>query len=205
MRSNNKLAWISMALCSSLLAGCAASEGNQQVMGGVGGAAVGCGLGFLIGGGAKECVYGAMAGAAAGWGAVKLSQYNASQVRTAQEDQKLYGLTNVSSTLVKIQGSNATPQTVKPGQPLNIMTDYSVQVPKGQTGASVQETLVLKKDGKVVASPAPQTFQRTAGGYQATASLPIPANAPKGTYVIETQVKAGTSYDVRQTPFVVGA
>ena len=203
MRSSKKLAWTSVALCSSLLAGCATQEGNQQVMGVGAGAALGCGLGYLIGG-AEGCAYGAAAGAVAGWGAVKVSQYNATQVRTAQQDQKLYGLTNVTSTLVKIQGANANPQTVKAGQPLNIMTDYSVQVPQGQTGASVQESLVLKKDGKVIASPAPQTFQRLAGGYQATASLPIPANAPKGTYVLESQVKAGTSYDVRQTPFVVG-
>jgi hypothetical protein len=74
----------SMVVCCSL-AGCAGMpmEGQQQFMGVAGGAAAGCGLGYLIGGDAKDCVYGALAGVAAGWGAVKLNQYHANQTRSA--------------------------------------------------------------------------------------------------------------------------
>ena len=39
----------------------------------------------------------------------------------------------------------------------------------------------------------------------ATKTLPIPQNAEPGTYVVETKVQAGSSYDTDEAVFIVGS
>ena len=198
-------------LCPLLLAGCATQQGNDQLIGAGGGALGGAALGCLIGlaaGGGKGCATGAAIGAATGavvgWGAVKLSQYQASQVRTPQEDQRLYGLTkSVDTTQVKINKGTSTPGTVRPGGSVRLFTDYSVQLPPKQNTAPVSESWTLKKDNKVLAELPPQNNQRTSGGWNADATVPIPTNASPGTYVIEHKVASGNSYDTDESSFVV--
>lgn len=193
-------------LCCSLVAGCATPEQNQQMLGATGGAVLGCLAGALISGNARGCAAGAVAGAAVGWGTVKLTQYNATQVRSATEDQRVYGLTSpVQSTTVKIRTGKAIPDKVKLGEQVKIVTDYSLLVPQGMSGSEVVESWVLKKDGKVLTNVTPQRVIREGGGYAVDATIPIPTNATPGTYVVETKVQAGTSYDVDQAVFVVEA
>ncbi len=174
----------------------------------LGGAALGCLTGFIASGHASGCATGAAIGAAtgavAGWGAVKLSQYQASQVRTPQEDQKLYGLAkSVSTTQVKIQKGTSTPNMVKPGDSVKLFTDYSVQLPANMSSTPVSESWTLKKDGKVLAELPAQNNQRTSGGWNADATVPVPKDAAPGTYVIEHKVQAGNSYDTDESTFVV--
>lgn len=195
-----------------MIGGCATQQGNDQLMGAgagmVGGAALGCLTGFLAGGDAGGCAKGAAIGAAVGavtgWGAVKVSQYQATQVRTVQEDQQIYGLTkSVNSTQVKINKGTSNPKAVRPGDSVQLFTDYSVQLPANMASTPVSESWVLKKDGNVLAELPPQNNQRTAGGWNADATIPIPTNAELGTYVIEHKVLAGSSYDTDESTFVV--
>jgi len=198
-------------LCPVLLSGCATQQGNDQLVGAGAGAAGGAALGCLIGlaaGGGRGCAIGAAAGAvtgaAAGWGVVKYQQYQASQVRTPQEDQRLYGLAkSVDTTQVKINKGTSKPGTVKPGESVKLFTDYSVQLPAKQKTAPVSESWTLKKDGKVLAELPPQNNQRTSGGWNADATVPIPKSASPGTYVIEHKVASGDSYDTDESTFVV--
>ncbi|MDD2760648.1 MAG: hypothetical protein PHH11_10195 [Methylomonas sp.] len=200
------------ALPLLLNGGCATQQGNDQLMGAgagmVGGAALGCLTGFLAGGNANGCAKGAAIGAAVGavtgWGAVKVAQYQASQVRSAQEDQQVYGLTkSVNATQIKINKGTSTPKMVRPGESVKLFTDYSVQLPSSMGSTPVAESWTLKKDGKVLAELPPQNNQRTAGGWNADATVPIPTNAELGTYVIEHKVLAGSSYDTDESTFVV--
>jgi hypothetical protein len=188
-----------------VVSGCATTEGNQQLMGAAGGATLGCIARLLLGGGdSEDCAKGAAAGAALGWAAVKVSQYQASKVRSEKQDRRVYGLTKpLNTALVKIRNGTASPDTVGPGQQVKVVTDYSLMVPKGASGAEVEETWVIKKDGKQLAAPATNRVWREAGGYAVDATIPIPANAKPGTYVIETRVESGTSYDIEQSVFVV--
>ncbi len=195
-----------------MTAGCATQQGNDQLMGAgagmVGGAALGCLTGFLAGGNASGCAKGAAIGAAVGavtgWTAVKVSQYQATQVRSAQEDQRIYGLTqSVNATQVKINKGTSTPKMVRPGESVQLFTDYSIQLPANMNATPVSESWILKKDGKVLAELPPQNNQRTAGGWNADATVPIPTNAELGTYVIEHKVLAGSSYDTDESTFVV--
>lgn len=192
--------------------GCATQQGNDQLMGAgagmAGGAVLGCLTGFLASGDAGGCAKGAAIGAAVGvvtgWGAVKVSQYQATQVRTAQEDQQIYGLTkSVNDTQVKINKGTSTPNMVRPGDSVKLFTDYSVQLPAKMKTTPVSESWTLKKDGKVLADLPPQNNQRTSGGWNADATVPIPTNAELGTYVIEHKVLAGNSYDTDESTFVV--
>lgn len=202
---------IALALCPVLLAGCATQQGNDQLMGAgagaLGGAALGCLIGYAAGGG-SGCATGAAIGGAtgmvAGWGAVKYSQYQSEQVRTVQQDQSLYGLTkSVASPQVKINKGVSEPKSVRPGGSVNLATDYSVQLPNTMAATLVAESWTLKKDGQVLADLPAKTSQRTAGGWAANATIPIPGNATPGTYVIEHKVQSGNSYDTDESTFLV--
>jgi hypothetical protein len=188
------------------MSGCATGEGNQQLFGAGIGTALGCGIGYALGG-AKGCAIGSALGAASGWGVV--AQYQATQVRSAAQDQAIYGVTEaVTANKVQIRKGAATPSTVRAGTKVQIDTDYSLLMPTAtaaQGAADVQESFTLKKDGKVLTNSAPKTFRRASGGWVATNKLPIPQNAEAGTYVVETKVQAGSSYDTDETVFIVAS
>jgi outer membrane lipoprotein SlyB len=203
---------VALALCPSLLAACATQQGNDQLMGAgagaVGGAALGCLTGFIAGGDASGCgkgaAIGAATGAVVGWGAVKLSQYQASQVRTPTDDQQMYGLTKpVDATQVKIRKGSSAPRTVKPGEAVNVTTDYSLMLPPKTASTPVTETWTLEKDGKKLAELPQKNTDRASGGWNADATIPVPTNAELGTYVIQHKVQAGASYDTDESTFIV--
>jgi hypothetical protein len=196
---NNAIVFVCSA---ALLTGCATMEQSAGL------ATLGCaGIGILTGVLTKN----AGAGAGAGAGCLALAgiaiyNYHSSQTRTVAEDQKLYGYTpSVNTTEVKIRNVTALPETVRPGENLKVNLDYSVIAPKGANNVHVQETMVLKRDGKVVSQLSDRTIPRELGGSNTEAEFKIPAKLPPGTYVIEQKVQAGSSYDVRPTVFVVSA
>ncbi len=201
---------ISVALYGSLAAGCATTPEGQQAQGALLGATLGGITCALLGGNAAECIGSAAAGGVVGWGAVKL--YQASQTRSATQDREvysrsepeLYGLTKpITSTTVKIRRGSSMPNTVKPGQAVTIVTNYSVVTPPNIQSVEVEESWVLKKDGKPLTTLQPQRNQRTAGGWEVQPQVQVPSNAEPGTYVIEHKVQAGTSYDVDESVFYV--
>jgi len=190
-------------LCCALLTNCATDSGNQLLGAGLG-AALGGGIAALAGGDTATIVGSAAGGALAGWGVAKLVSYTSLQTRSAEDDQKIYGVTeNVSDTLVKIRRGSSFPETVRPGGTVDIVTDYSVIAPEGTSEVEVAESWKLKKDGKQLTALGPQRSKRTLGGWAAKAQINIPKDAAPGTYVIEHRVEAGSSYDVDQSVFVV--
>lgn len=213
MSHSIKLKFVSAFIALPLLVGgCATQQGKDQAMGAaggaVGGAALGCLTGFIASGRASGCATGAAiggaVGAVAGWGAVKLSQYQAEQVRSAQVDQRMYGLTKpVDSVQVKIRKGSSMPATVAPGDTVKLTTDYSVMLPPSVPSTNVSETWSLKKDGKVLTELPAAAVQRASGGWAADGSIPLPKNTNPGTYVVEHKVQAGNSYDTDESTFVV--
>jgi hypothetical protein len=195
------------AVATIFLAGCASTGSVQDQAVGTGiGAALGCGVGALITGSARGCAAGAAVGALVGFGTVAISQYNAKQVRTASNDAKVYGISTAPSTpQVKIRKGSSSPSSVSRGDAVTISTDYSVALPSGVGQTTVSESWVLKKDGKNIANLPTKSASRTPGGWQTDAEITIPAQVEPGTYVIEHRVKAGSSYDVDESVFVVKA
>ena len=94
---------------------------------------------------------------------------------------------------------------VKAGDTVKLTLDYSVMAPKGIENVDVDESMILKRDGKVLQTLSERPIKRPLGGSSSEVDFKIPAGMPAGTYVIEQKVKAGTSYDIRPTVFVVGA
>ncbi len=197
-----KLKIIAFVCSGTLLTGCATMEQSAGL------AALGCaGVGILTGVLTKNAGIGAGAGAGCALIAgIGIYNYHSKQTRTVQEDQQIYGYTApVNTTEVKIRNATAVPEIVKAGDTLKIGMDYSVMAPKGTADVNVQETMVLKQDGKVLKSLSERPVTRPLGGGSSEVDFKIPANMPPGTYVIEQKVQAGTSYDVRPAVFVVGS
>jgi len=197
-----KIKFLTTVFSTALLTGCATMEQSAGL------ATLGCaGVGILTG--ALTGSAGAGAGAGAGCLALAglaLYSYHSSQTRTAAEDQKLYGYTTpMNTTEVKIRNATAFPETVRAGDKLKIALDYSVMAPKGTQNVNVQETMTLKKDGKVLQELSNRPVTRQLGGGNSEVDFTIPNKMPPGTYVIEQKVQSGSSYDVRPTVFVVGA
>ena len=204
-RSTSRFAAVAVA-ASLVTVGCATTNGEaqEQAGGAVVGALLGCGIGALTTGNAKGCAAGAAAGAVAGWAAVKISQYEDKQVRSAKADARMYGLTKpVSSPQVKIRNKSVSPAIVRAGEKIKVKTDYSLMLPASQSVASVDGSFKLKKDGKLLQQFPAKTKQLEAGGRDSSATISLPADAEPGTYVIEHQIKSGSSYDTDESTFVV--
>ncbi|MGR8998496.1 MAG: hypothetical protein ACU88J_05550 [Gammaproteobacteria bacterium] len=190
------------AVCSGvLLTGCATMEQSAGL------ATLGCaGVGILTG----ALTHSAGAGAGAGAGCLALAgiaiyKYHTSQTRTVQQDQQLYGYAEpVDNTQVKIRNATASPEMVRAGDTVKLTLDYSVMAPKGTQNVDVDESMVLKHDGKVLQTLSERPINRPLGGSSTEVDFKIPAKMPAGTYVIEQKVTAGNSNDVRQAMFVVG-
>ncbi len=194
-----------VVLSTSLPSGCAMSQENQQIGGALlGGVAAGVTTGLLTGNVGYGIAAG-VAGAALGWGAVKLVQAETKQVRTAEEDQKLYGFAPASDkVLIKLNKGYASPKTITAGEETTIYSDYSLAVPPSYNGqADVTYSWKLKKDGEVLMEAEPITKSKMAAGHQTDQPISIPKEAESGTYIVETRLSSGDAYDVNEAIFVV--
>jgi hypothetical protein len=132
--------------------------------------------------------------------------YHSAQTRTIEQDQKKYRYTAPNSTQVKVRSFKALPEIVKAGDTLIISMDYSVMAPKGTLDVNVRETMLLKKNGKVLKTVIDNpVVPKPLGGCISEVNFKIPVGMPPGTYDIEQKVQAGTSDDVRSAVFVVGS
>ncbi len=131
--------------------------------------------------------------------------YRSAQSRTIEQDQKVYKYTAPNNTQVKIRDAKVFPERVKAGDTLIISMDYSVMAPKGTPDVNVQETVVLKKDGKPLKTFPEDPITRPLGGRISEVKYKILSGMPPGTYVIEQKVQAGRSFDVRSVKFAVGS
>jgi uncharacterized protein YfaS (alpha-2-macroglobulin family) len=148
---------------------------------------------------------GAAAGALAGWAAVSIKNRQSKQVNSADRERRVYGVSkSVRSPQVNIREGVASPSTIRPGESVDVNTRYSVFLPPSDSSVKVTETWTVKKDGKTLASQ-PSTITRAEGGWNSSGEIPIPSDAPAGTYVIEHRVQAGSSYDVETSQFRVRA
>lgn len=196
---------VSLTLSTSFISGCATTQENQQLGGAAFGAlAAGLTTGLLTGNVGYGIAAG-VAGAAIGWGAVKLMQHETQQVRSSYEDERLYGFTPATdSVLIKLNKGSAMPKTVAPGEQTTIHSDYSLSVPASQgAGADVTYQWALKKDGEVLQQSDPASQTKPAGGHQTKQPLNIPSDAEPGTYIVETRLSSGNTYDVNEVAFVV--
>src|SRR5262245_18253513 len=192
-------------LCAAILTSCStSSDSTNQILGGLGGAALGAGIGALATHGDTTAILaGAAAGAVAGWATVKLVQYHSEQTRSASEEAKALGYRSTDGMVVKIRGATVSPSSARAGDNLNLSMNYAVLAPEGTSSVPVSETWTLEKDGEKLASVPPKQESRAPGGWQTQAGINVPKNAGKGTYVVKNRVEAGNSYDERVSTFTI--
>jgi hypothetical protein len=190
-----------LALCGVLVFGCTQTQG----IGALGGAATGALIGGLASGNATGALIGAAAGAAAGWGAAAFYEYHVNQTRSVQQDAEVYGYTPGVGPVVKIRDASCTPRAARPGQVLQIRSDYSINSPDGQP-VLVSERWHLEKDGEVLHEFPVSREQRASGGWLAENSFELPGDAPDGTYVFVNRVQTDDgSEDRRDAVFIVAS
>lgn len=195
---------MALILCSCLVIGCASQEYNDQLLGAGAGAAVGAIAGQLLGKDTKSTLLSAAAGAAIGWGMVKLVQYRSNQVRPPAQDAQIYGVSELhDNPMVVIRRGTTSPKKASPGAQLTMQTDYSLQLPEGIQETEVTESMSLKKDGNKLTELPAKTVRHRAGGILSEATVNLPQDAEPGTYVVEHKVMAGSSYDTDESVFVV--
>lgn len=206
MKCNAKKA-TSLVLGCTLVTGCANMSTGEQV----GAAALGCGaVGAIVGLATGSAGIGAAAGGgcfALGAAAIAVNYYD-QQSRSVEQDQQMYGysLNEVKESTVQIRQVHSAPTSVRPGEKLSIVTDYSVITPQDQAGQEVQveESMTLMSmDGSDSKPLKPRTIARKAGGWDSTVNITIPDGMPAGKYVVEHKVQAGSSYAVEKSTFVV--
>ncbi|MGH8558213.1 MAG: hypothetical protein ACRESZ_12280 [Methylococcales bacterium] len=190
------------------LSGCAGMSTGEQA----GAAVLGCGaIGAIVGLATGSAGIGAAAGGgcfALGAAAIAINHYQARQTRSPSEDQPIPGHNpaGVTEPVVEIRSGTAQPNLVRAGDNLIVRTDYSVIMPKNQEqmAISVEETLALSKDGKLIKTLS-RVEQRTAGGWDAQSQLTIPDKMPAGMYMIEHKIKVGNRLSVQNSSFQVAA
>lgn len=196
---------VAIVFLTSLLSSCATLEENQRL----GGAAVlGVAAGLttaLLTGDVGAGIAAGLAGAAVGWNAVKVVQHESHQVRTAEEDQQLYGFAPATNqVLIRLNKAQASPRKISAGQQTKITSDYSLSVPpSGNNQADVTYSWKLLKDGKVLTESEPVTQTKVAAGHQTNQPISIPEDAELGTYVVETRLASGSAYDINEAIFIV--
>ncbi len=196
---------VCMGVCATILMACTAEQ-QSQGLGALLGAAGGAAVGALAGKGDTTAILaGAAAGALVGWAAVKLTQYHAEKTASAQQETKVLGYKSSDGTVVKIRDSTTTPDQITAGQTVALSTNYTVLAPDPNASVPVTETIQLWKDNKMVQELRKKVEAREPGGWTAKANIPVPKDAPAGTYVVKTQIDGGGSNDERETHFVVAS
>ncbi len=202
---NRKTAGAVTIAAAVFVAGCTMDEAKEQAAGVGIGAVLGCAAGAIFGG-SRGCAQGAAIGAVAGWVTVAVQQYHSKQVRSSEADRRVYGLSQpVSSPQVKIQNTSTWPSQVRPGDTLDVRTDYSVRLPSDQSTTDVERSwALLDVNGKKVPIGSKTVADRD-GGQQGGVTVTVPKDLPPGRYTVKHTVKTGSSYDTKNSSFVVKA
>ncbi len=165
------------------------------------GAGVGGASGAVIGGlagGTKGAIIGGLLGVLAG-GAV--GNYMERQDKDRAAAAKATGYQASQGNVVRVDNVEASPNTVRSGDTVNLASTYTILTPNNQTMA-VQETREVRHDGALVANPTINT-QRANGTFTSTMPITLPPNAQKGTYDVTTTVAMGDRTSRSMTTFTV--
>ena len=167
------------------------------------GAAVGAGAGalagVLLGGDTTGRIVGGLIGALVG-GAI--GHYAYDKRRNRDETAQAYNYQPSQGTQVVIENAQASPQSVRGGEDVNLQTTYAVLTPSEATQVNVTEIRRITHNGELVGNPE-VTVVRTGGTYTSSVPLRMPQGADKGTYVVRTTIETASARDTRETRFTV--
>ena len=181
------------------LFGCASVP--EEHKGAATGAAVGGATGVLAGavmGGTKGAIIGGLAGVLAGG---LIGHYAYDQKKTKEETDQKYAYQSSMGTMLRIEGVTAVPNTVKPGDKVDLNATYAVLAPT-DTDINITETREIKMGGELVGKPEVNVTHR-GGTYSSTVPLFLPSDAKPGTYTVVTTIQTEKAKDSKETSFKV--
>jgi hypothetical protein len=192
-----------MAFMTGVL-GCASipQEHKGAATGAGVGAATGTVAGALLGSsGAKTemAVLGGVLGALAGG---LIGHYAYDQKKSKEDTSKKYNYKSSKGVVVKIENASVAPNTVKPGERLEMKMTYAVLgAPSGQE-LSVTESREINHQGELFAKPK-MYVKREDGTYFSVIPITIPSDAKKGKYTVRFTVASQNASDSRESVFQV--
>ena len=200
-----RFAFVGMLLLALTVSGCYTERQAQYTTTGAGvGAVTGGILGGILGGISGRpgegmlvgSIFGGLAGASIG--------NNEYHLQRSEEDAASYyhyDRQEAQRDLIRVEDLTASPQTVRPGDDVNISATFTMLSP-GKSRL-VHEVLEIKHDGRVIGKPE-TTIKRQGGTWVSSIPVRIPPEATPGTYTVTLVVESDTAGDARETSFIVG-
>ena len=188
-------------VCSLVLfVGCAGVEEHRGAAVGAGaGAAAGAIAGALTGHGATGAVIGGLIGGLVG-GAI--GHYAYDKPREREQTAKVYNYNPAQGPVLTIESATSSPQTVRPGDLVDLKMTYAVLNPSQGSETKITEIREIRHNGELVGKPE-ITVTRTDGTYNSNIPLRLPTNAPKGEYTVMMMVQSANAKDTREMKFSV--
>ena len=124
------------------------------------------------------------------------------QQKSRPETEQTYNYKPAYGTVLSIEEVSSEPQTVSRGQTVELRMTYAILNPSPDVQTSLTESRVITHNGKLVGNPEIQVI-RSDGTYTSIIPLHLPANAEKGTYVVNSTIQSNNAKDSREFTFTV--
>ncbi|RJP64684.1 MAG: hypothetical protein C4532_18750 [Candidatus Abyssobacteria bacterium SURF_17] len=195
---------LSIFLCFAvILAVPACSSIPEEHKGAAVGAGVGAGAGAIAGGLIGDDIEGAVIGGLVGAlvGGV-IGHYAYDQRRTGEQTADYYDYDPARGAVLTIEDASAVPQTLRPGETVDLKMTYAVLNPVANTRTEITEMREITYNGQLVGRPEVRVT-RTDGTYTSSVPLRLPSNAGRGLYIVRTTVRSQYGQDTLETGFTV--
>ncbi len=183
--------------------GCATLEEHK---GAATGAAVGAATGTVVGAvaGAKghkteTAIIGGLIGGLIGG---VIGHYAYDVRRNREETVQRYSYQPSSGTMVRIEEVSAIPNTLNPGEKVDLRVTYAILTPDPNIEVNVTEIREIRFQGELVGRPEVNVI-RKGSTYSSSIPLFLPDNARRGSYQVFITVQTTNSKDSRETNFYV--
>jgi outer membrane lipoprotein SlyB len=166
------------------------------------GAGAGGAGGAIIGGlaGATEgAVIGGLAGALAG-GVIGHLLDRQERTRAATAETMAYS--EEKGNIVRILEVGLNPQSIRPGETVNVNVQYAIITPRGADSVHVREIRQIYYQGELVGNPVVEV-ERLDGTYWSTLPIKLPASATPGRYEVVVGVEMNSTLDRWESRFTV--
>ncbi|MFP3869115.1 MAG: hypothetical protein ACLFUU_13355 [Desulfobacteraceae bacterium] len=175
--------------------------------GALGGAATGAAIGSIIGAGTGSAATGAWVGAATGAvaGGIGGALYAAHRNQKQQDYDaaaQSYNYTPSQGNVVDINTATVSPDSVRPGQQVNMQLTYTILTP-GNAPVDLTISREIKKDGLTMGQPHQTQVSNTNGTYSDQVGFMVPDQAAAGKYTIISRVNSNYGSDQEISYFTV--
>jgi outer membrane lipoprotein SlyB len=212
MTSRKILALAMVLLLSISLVSCTTPSGSYDPVrttaaGAGGGALAGAAIGSIIGAATGSPATGAWVGAATGAiaggvGAALYARHMNQQMRNREMAAQQYNYSPGRGAVVDVSAAQAMPNTVRPGQTVDIAMTYTILTPN-DTPTQVTLQREIRQDGRMVGQPHSTQATNQNGTYEDRVSFTVPRDAGPGPYSVSNRVLSSYGSAERSAYFTV--